>query len=399
MTTKQYSLGGVNETVELGKDGHVIDGSNASYIKVTDKDDALLPVKGADATASDEFVTQSQLDAVEAKTGGYLSYSYDASSGISQLSGQGSGDSGAIQYMDTFKVTTGGSFLGLTAEAGDFVIALSAGADVSDNTSSNTDWLLDTRRTAGDLADDSTLEASGGQIQIKDGGVTSAKLAADAVNSGDLIADDVIDSEHIAAGALDNEHYADVSITGGKLANSTVPKDKLVAAVQTTLTNADTQYGTRNTNFESAIGGSFDSDSDSSIAAQTNYATNTTIVGQLSQIDSRMKLDNDDNALRTVSATHDGGAQNIGSAVKSGRTLTAVKVYPTTVANGSGCTMSIGISGSASKYVAVADIDLYESTVQVVHLAHTLSSDEQLIATVTQGTATAGTFTVVVEHG
>lgn len=217
--------------------------------------------------------------------------------------------------------------------------------------------------------------------------------------AGVSIAEDVIDSEHIAAGALDTEHYADASITGAKVANSTVAKANLVAGVQTTLTNADTEYSTRTPNIESAIGGSFDSDNDSAIAAQSNYATNTTITGQLSQLDARMKLDNDDNALRVVAATHSGGAQNIGSSVKSGRTLTAVKVRPTTVANGSGCTMSIGISGDASKYVAVADIDLYESTVQVVHLAHTLSSDEQLIATVTQGTATEGTFTVVVEHG
>lgn len=398
MTTKQYSLGGVNESIELGKDGHVIDGSNSAYIKVTDNGSTLLPVKGADATASDEFVTQSQLDAVEAKTGGYLSYSYDASSGISQLSGQGSGDSGAIQYMDTFKVTTGGSFLGSTAEAGDFVIALTAGADVSDNTSSNTDWLLDTRRTAGDLSDDTTLEASGGVIQIKDSGVTTDKLAAEAV-TGAKLADDSVDSEHLVSGSINTEHYAYGSITDARIALSTVTKSKLATSVQMTLTKADTEYSTRTPNFESAIGGSFDSDNDSAIDAQTNYLTDTTIVGQLSQADARMKLDNDDNALRVVSASHDGGAQNIGSSIKSGRTLTAVKVHPTTVANGSGCTMSIGISGSASKYVAVADIDLYESTVQVVHLAHTLSSDEQLIATVTQGTATSGTFTVLVEHG
>lgn len=399
MSTKQYSLGGINETVELGKDGHKIDGSNAAYVKVTDKDDTLLPVKVGEATASDEAVTQSQLDAVSAKTGGYLTYSYDASSGISQLSGQGSGDSGAIRYNDTFKVTTGGSFLGDTAEAGDFVIALVANADVSDNTSSNTDWLLDTRRTAGDLADGVTLEASGGKVQVKDAGITSAKCANDFINSGDLIADDVVNSEHIVAGALDNEHYGAVSITGDKVASATLPKSTFAAAVQTTLTNADTEYSTRTPNIESAIGGSFDSDNDSSIAAQTNYATNTTIVGQLSQLDSRQKLDNDDNALRVASVSHDGGAQNIGSAIKSGRTLTAVKILPTTIANGADCTMSIGISGSASKYVAVADIDLYEATVQVVNLAHTLASDEQIIATVTQGTATAGTFTVLVEHG
>ena len=61
--------------------------------------------------------------------------------------------------------------------------------------------------------------------------------------------------------------------------------------------------------------------------------------------------------------------------------------------------MSVGISGDAGKYMAIADIDLYEGSVNSVAINKPLSSDEQIIATVTQGTATQGSFFVTVEHG
>lgn len=109
--------------------------------------DKLTDEQIANETALDGLVTHSQLDAVDTVNGKCLSYSYDASDGISQLSGQGSGDSGEIQYRDTFKVTTPGTFLGVIVDVGDFVIALVANADVSDSTASNTDWFLDVRRT------------------------------------------------------------------------------------------------------------------------------------------------------------------------------------------------------------------------------------------------------------
>ena len=82
---------------------------------------------------------------------------------------------------------------------------------------------------------------------LKDGDVTTAKLAADSVTSA-KIADDVVDSEHIAAGALDTEHIAsgtgfqistnnivDGSVTTAKLPDDAVTEAKIgVAAVSET---------------------------------------------------------------------------------------------------------------------------------------------------------------------
>lgn len=397
MSHKLYALSAINEEVELGKDGHVIDGTNSGHLTVKNNAGNLIPIKAAPSTSSDELVVQAQLDAVHALAGGYLSYSYDASVGISQLSGQGSGSSGAILYGDTYKVTVTGSFLGQTAEAGDMITALVANADVSDNTSSNTDWMLIEIRTAADLADGVSTDNSSGKLVVKDLGISTGKLGAA-----------VVTEAKNADNSNSTRTYIDRSVTGTKVAvgtlldenvaTATLTKAKLAAAVQTTLTNADTVYGTQVPNLESAIGGSFNSDNDSSIAAQTNYLTDTTITGQLQQADSRLKLVEDREAARKATVTYDGGAQNIGSAIDSGRDVVKIRVMPITVANGSGCTMSIGVSGDAAKYVPIADIDLYENSVQSFEFLHTLTSNEQVVATVTQGTATQGTFRVIVEH-
>ena len=74
-------------------------------------------------------------------------------------------------------------------------------------------------------------------------------------------------------------------------------------------------------------------------------------------------------------------------------------VTPVTVANGANCFMSIGVSGNTAKYVAAADVDLEEGTTQVFHINAQLSSSEQIVATVSQGTATQGSFLVTVQHG
>ena len=60
--------------------------------------------------------------------------------------------------------------------------------------------------------DDTTTTFVAGDIAVKDGGVDTAQLAADAVD-GTKIADDAIDSEHIAAGAVDFDHLADTETT------------------------------------------------------------------------------------------------------------------------------------------------------------------------------------------
>ena len=398
MTQKQFALGGVNEVVEFGKDGHQLDASNAGYIKIVDNGDTLIRVKGAAATASDEFVTKLQLDAVNALAGGYLSYSYDASGNISQLSGQGSGTAGAILYGDTYKVGTSGTFLGQSAQAGDLVTALVAGADVADNTASNTDWMLIEIRTASDLADGVSTDHSSGKIIVKDAGVSTDKLA-----------DTSVTEPKMANLSVAERAIIDRSVTGSKVglatltdenhANSTITKAKLAAAVQSTLTNADTEYNTRTPNVEAIIGASVDLDTDAVVPAHSNYATATNLHGQIAQLDTQIKNHDDIAALRKVSASHDGGAQNVGSSINSGRVLTTVMVTPVTVANGANCVMSIGVSGDTAKYVAAADIDLYEGTTQVFHVNAELSSAEQIVATVSQGTATQGSFLVTVQHG
>ena len=73
--------------------------------------------------------------------------------------------------------------------------------------------------------DDSTIELSAsdgtGAIRVKDGGISTAKLAADAVD-GTKLADDAVDSEHIADGAIDTAHIGDDQVTADKLANTAV---------------------------------------------------------------------------------------------------------------------------------------------------------------------------------
>ncbi len=66
-----------------------------------------------------------------------------------------------------------------------------------------------------------TLTVAGDAVKVKDGGIDTTQLAADAVD-GTKIEDDAINSEHYAAGSIDNEHIANLTIQNGKLANSSV---------------------------------------------------------------------------------------------------------------------------------------------------------------------------------
>ena len=397
-TTNQHNLQGLHATLELGKNGQKIV-SGSGKVSVTQADGAtLIPMEVGAATASTHAVTQAQLDVVAGKSGGYLSYSYDASGNISQLSGQGSGDSGAIRHGDTYKIGTAGTFLGEAAEVGDFIVALVANPDISDNTSSNTDWLHDERRTASDLADGTTLDAANGKLLIKDAGVGTDKIAAAAVTTAKINASAVTEAK-INNLAVTDAKLAAAAVTTDKIAATAVTEAKMSAGVTAKLANSEALHDTNVPNIETAIGGSFDSDNEGSIAAQTNYLTTTTIVGQLSQADSTLKLHHTDNAVRKLTAAHDAGTQNVGDAIKSGRVITAVMIRPTTIANGSGCTMTIGIAGDTDKYATASAIDLYDAGVSVINVNLPLSSDEQIIATVTQGTATQGTFQVTVLHG
>jgi len=56
-------------------------------------------------------------------------------------------------------------------------------------------------------ADNSTVEVVADTVRVKDLGITTAKLAADAVN-GTKIADDSINSEHYVDGSIDTAHFS-----------------------------------------------------------------------------------------------------------------------------------------------------------------------------------------------
>ena len=67
---------------------------------------------------------------------------------------------------------------------------------------------------------------SSGAVTIKDGGVVTAELAADAV-TGDKIADDAINSEHYTDGSIDTAHIADLQVTTAKIAADAITGAKL----------------------------------------------------------------------------------------------------------------------------------------------------------------------------
>ena len=61
---------------------------------------------------------------------------------------------------------------------------------------------------------------------VADLGITTAKLAADAVTAAKL-ADDVVDSEHLAAGGIDTEHLGALQVTTAKIAADAIDGTKL----------------------------------------------------------------------------------------------------------------------------------------------------------------------------
>ena len=66
--------------------------------------------------------------------------------------------------------------------------------------------------------------ASSGTITIKDGGIVTAELAADAV-TGAKIADNAIDSEHYTDGSIDTAHLAADAVTNAKIADDAIDSE------------------------------------------------------------------------------------------------------------------------------------------------------------------------------
>lgn len=90
--------------------------------------------------------------------------------------------------------------------------------------------------------DNTTIEIDGNsKVAVKDLGIDTAQLAADAVN-GDKIADDSIDSEHYVDGSIDTAHLSDGAVTEAKrsrtitevTADATVAHDVTLVTTSTT---------------------------------------------------------------------------------------------------------------------------------------------------------------------
>ena len=84
----------------------------------------------------------------------------------------------------------------------------------------------------------SSHSSMAGQLKIAgavpDGSITTAKLAADAVD-GTKIADDAINSEHLVADSIDTEHYAVGSVDTTAIADDAVTADKLANSINTAI--------------------------------------------------------------------------------------------------------------------------------------------------------------------
>jgi hypothetical protein len=78
--------------------------------------------------------------------------------------------------------------------------------------------------------DDSGIEINSDTLRLKDLGVTTAKLAADAV-TGAKVADDAIDSEHIADGAIDLAHMSANSVDSDQYVDGSIDRVHLSADV------------------------------------------------------------------------------------------------------------------------------------------------------------------------
>jgi len=115
----------------------------------------------------------------------------------------------------------------------------------------------------GAAADETTITLSSNTLTIKDGGVSSAKIAtgavveakigagavtnaklgADAV-TGAKIADNAINSEHYTDGSIDTVHIADAQVTGAKIAALTVATGNIANLAVTSGKLADGAVGT-----------------------------------------------------------------------------------------------------------------------------------------------------------
>ena len=127
------------------------------------------------------------------------------------LDGSGDISSVAVRPGEGLEVEAGAD----SATAGAFDVTLGLKADVAGDGLSYSSGVI----AVG--VDDSTIELSSDAVRVKDLGITTAKLAADAVTSA-KIGDDQIDSEHYVDGSIDLAHLAADSVDGTKIVDNAI---------------------------------------------------------------------------------------------------------------------------------------------------------------------------------
>ena len=84
-SVKNYGIAGAGATIELGKQGAVIDATNSSLISFKDKDGALNKLHIANGTANSHAVTKAQLDVSSSQKLSYISATVNYDGGTTSL--------------------------------------------------------------------------------------------------------------------------------------------------------------------------------------------------------------------------------------------------------------------------------------------------------------------------
>ena len=135
---------------------------------------------------------------------------------------------------------------GTASAKGAVIVAGGTGLSVSYSSGTATVSGDDASTSAKGIAQFSSdnFAASSGTITIKDGGIVTAELAADAVTSA-KIADDAVTSDHIATNAVVTDSITDANVTLAKIANAAantvIVRDANSSGVLSAKAVADTQ--------------------------------------------------------------------------------------------------------------------------------------------------------------
>ena len=169
---------------------------------------------GGTATVTTLAEVGSDTDKIIMSDSGVLKYVTGAN--LRSYIGAGTGDGDITGVTITADDTNTASD---TAGSADFTIAGGSGLTSSVSGTTITVAGDDASTSAKGVAQFSSdnFAASSGTITIKDGGVVTDEIAADAI-TGAKIADDAINSEHYTDGSIDTAHIADNQVTLAKMA-------------------------------------------------------------------------------------------------------------------------------------------------------------------------------------